>query len=307
MFKYNNKNYNHDKLDVTWSQPSYKEKYVNLENTWSWRQLPNFNLSMIDIEKPNNLIKGNILEIGSATGGAYQFLKSSKILSDNIDYSGLDISEHGINYCKKNHPEANWIKQDLSLKRIEKNYDYIFERIAIHHMPKPLEIFENITERTNISLSTSFVCCVNGDTISDLKISRYRHASGEYVFFNIINIFEVLEIFLSKFNLIHIKYGGPHEKIYNDSTGYQYLSPEVDQDKRRIGRITITASLTDEINEKKIIHLNQSSKIKSITKNFMNLFSRKYRDDLSIIRNMSNKFLNRKNGQTVYDAPYAPK
>ena len=63
MFKYNNKNYNHDKLDVTWSQPSYKEKYVNLENTWSWRQLPNFNLSMIDIEKPNNLIKGNILEI----------------------------------------------------------------------------------------------------------------------------------------------------------------------------------------------------------------------------------------------------
>ena len=268
MFKYNNKTYNNELLDITWSQPSYVNKYQNLDKTWSWKQLPNFDLNEGEIKKPKSNINGSILEIGSATGGAYKFLLSSNMMSENLDYNGLDISDHGINFCKKNYPNANWIKQDLSLKKIDENYDYIFERIAVHHMPNPLEIFQNLKNKANISLSTSFVCCVNGDTISNLDIARYRHSSGEYVYFNIINIFEVLEIFLSKFNLLHISYGGPHEKIYNDSTGYQYLSPEVDQDKRRIGRITIVASISDKFDGKKIFFSNKQSQIKS----YINLF-----------------------------------
>lgn len=307
MFNYKNKIYNHDKLDATWSEPAYKEKYVNLERTWSWGQMPNFDLNITGFQKPNNEITGNILEVGSATGGAYQFLKSSKMLSKDVKYNGIDISEHGIKYCQENHPEANWIKQDLSIKEVKENYDYIFERIAVHHMPNPLKIFENIKNKTNKSLSTSFVSCVNGDTISNLELSRYRHSSGEYVFFNIINIFEVLEIFLSKFNLVHINYGGPHEQIYNDSCGFQYLSPEIDQDKRRIGRITIVASLSDKIDSKKIFFLNKQTEIKSITKKLLSLFDRKYRDDFKVIENMTQKFLDRKPGQTVYDSPYAPK
>ena len=307
MFNYKNKIYNHEKLDDTWSQPSYVEKYKDLDKTWSWRQLPNFDISHKKIEKPKNLIKGSILEIGSATGGAFKYLKSNNVFSEDLKYYGLDISEHGISYCKEHYPNASWIKQDLSLKKINDTYDYIFERIAVHHMPKPLEIFRNLTEKTNKSISTSFVSCINGDTISNLDISRYRHSSGEYVFFNIINIFEVLEIFLSKFNLIHIYYGGPHEQIYNDSTGYQYLSPEVDQDKRRIGRTTIIASMSKDLKEKKIIFLNNNSFLKSIIKKFLSVSNRKYRNDFEIIEKMVKNFVNRKTNQTVYNSPYAPK
>ncbi len=307
MFIYKNKVFNNKQLDITWSQPSYVEKYIDLDKTWSWSQLPNFDLNEGRLQKPNSKIEGSILEIGSATGGAYKFLKDSDAMSERVDYNGLDISNHGINFCKKNYPNANWIKQDLSIEKINKNYDYIFERIAVHHMPNPLEIFQNLSDKTNISFSTSFVCCVNGDTISNLDVSRYRHESGEYVYFNIINIFEVLEILLSKFNLIHISYGGPHEKIYNDSTGFQYLSPEVDQDKRRIGRITITATITDKLDYKKIFFVNKQSQLKSYIKKFLSIFYRKYRDDFGLIKPMVEKFINRKDGKTVYDSPYAPR
>lgn len=308
MYKYQKPIYNNKELGTTWSQKSLKEKYLpdEISKTWQWRMLPNFDLNENLFEKPKNKIKGNILEIGSSTGGAYTFLKNSKLLDQHINYTGMDISDYGIDYCKKNFKEAKWIKSDLTKNEIKQNYDYIFERISVHHMENPLEIFEKLILKTNKSLATSFVSCVEGTTISDLNLARYRHASGECVYFNIINIFEVFEIFLSKFNFIHFTYGGPHEKLYNDPMSFQYLSPEIDCNKRRIGRCSIVASQIDAIEGKKIVFFNKSNIFKSCIKNLLNIFSSKYRDDFKIIQDRSIKFLQRNNNSTVYKSPYAP-
>lgn len=308
MYQYKKPIYNNKELGTTWSQQSLKEKYLPdiTSRTWHWRMMPNFDLNENLFEKPKNKIKGNILEIGSSTGGAYTFLKNSNLLDESISYTGMDISDHGIDYCRKNFKDANWIKSDLTKDEIKDNYDYIFERISVHHMENPLEIFEKLKIKTNKSIATSFVSCVEGSTISDLDLARYRHSSGEYVYFNIINIFEVFEIFLSKFNFIHFTYGGPHEKLYNDPMAFQYLSPEIDFNKRRIGRCSIVASKIDEIQGKKIVFFNKSNIIKSSIKSFLKLFSIKYRDDLKVIQNKSIKFLNRNNNSTVYQSPYAP-
>lgn len=307
MYELKKKEYNHETLDRTWSENSY-EKYKDAYKTWLWRQLPNFDLDLnTNYGLPPKKIEGSILEIGSAAGGAYDFLTRSNLMSKEIEYTGLDISEKGINYCKENFKNANWIKQDLTIKKIDKKYDYIFERIAVHHMKDPLKIFENMRDMTNKSLSTSFVSCMNGDTISNLNLARYRHDKGEYVYFNIINIFEVLEILLSKFNFIQVWYGGPHEKLFNDSTAHQYVSPEINPHNRRIGRTTLTATIIENFDEKKIYILNKNSSVKSIVKRILFHFNEKYRDDLSFLENKIPKFLDRSKDQVTYNSPYAYK
>ena len=300
MFNFKKADYNRTKLADTWSQHSY-QKYKTASNTWLWRQLPNFDLNQKIINKPLNKVSGSILEVGSAAGGAYNFLSNSNILSENIDYTGVDISNTGTNFCKENYPKAKWIQSDISMNKIDKEYDYIFERISVHHMQNPLEILENLKNQTKKSLATSFVSCVNGSTISDLDVARYRHSSGEFVYFNIINIFEVFEIFFSKFNLIHFYYGGPHEKTFSDPMAHQYLSPDININERRIGRCSIIASKIDNLEQKKVVFLNTTNILKKTIKNLLGSFMNKYRDDFSIIMRRTNNFLRRDKNTTDYN------
>lgn len=79
----------------------------------------------------------SVLEIGCAAGGAYKYLLKNGAITANSDYTGLDISEKGINNCKALHPEANWIKADLTSYKFKRKFDFSFERIAVHHMPDP--------------------------------------------------------------------------------------------------------------------------------------------------------------------------
>ena len=91
------------KLSQTWSEPGY-EHYIKGKSTWNWHQFPNFNLKNSPVSAPNSLIDGSVLEIGSAAGGAYKFLKESGVLAEDHDYTGMDISDMGINFCLKNYP-----------------------------------------------------------------------------------------------------------------------------------------------------------------------------------------------------------
>ena len=238
--------YNRKNLSETWSEGPY-DKYINSKSFWKILDFPLFNNKSDIFKMPNQLIDGSILEVGSAAGGAYSFLSSKKLINSKTDYTGMDISNKGISFCKKNYPNAKWIKQDLTNYKFKRNFDYSFERIAVHHMQNPLEIFNNILSVTNKSFSCCFVSCLNGKTISDLSISRYRHGKGDLVYFNIINLFEVIEIMIDNgFNNIHVLYHGEHEKVGNLPLAHQYLSPEINVKKRMIGRSTVCCFKTNE-------------------------------------------------------------
>jgi len=235
----------HSLLSKTWSEPGY-ESYITGASTWSWRQLPKFNSKPNYLSGPEQTVDGSILEIGSAAGGAYRYLQQNDVLATEHNYTGIDISDMGISYCKEKHPEAEWLQADLTTHSFSQKYDYCFERIAIHHMPNPLSIIDKLSKVTEKSIATSFVSCLEGSTISDLKVARYRGATGELYYFDIINPFEMIEVlFDNGFHDVGLYYGGPHEPIYTDPLALQYLSPEISQRARKIGRSTLIASRGD--------------------------------------------------------------
>jgi hypothetical protein len=231
--------YNNSELSKTWSEHSYA-KYKDNKNTWKWEHLPVFNERQNLYESPRARIDGSILEVGSAAGGAYNFLLSQNSLGESHDYSGYDISEMGHEYCKENYPGAEWHLADLTQTNFDREYEYSFERIAVHHMPSPLEIFSQMMSVTRKSFACTFTSCINGDTISDLSLARYRFGGGEYVYFNIINVFEVMELMVSLgFKKIDLIYGGEHEPVEADPLAHQYVSPEINLKERLFGRTTL--------------------------------------------------------------------
>lgn len=239
-----NPNYNKEELSTTWGQPTY-DKYLTSESTWQWSNFPNFSQRKSIKDKcslPQNM---SVLEVGCAAGGAYKYLMSNGAITEKSDYTGLDISEKGIHNCKTLHPEANWIKADLTSYKFKRKFDFSFERIAVHHMPDPLAMFDKIAAATNISMATGFVSCLKGTTISNLELARYRHSNGELVFFDIINPLEVCEVMLDHgFRKFEFLYRGVHEKIDANPLAHQYLSPDISRTNRMIGRTQIIATKT---------------------------------------------------------------
>jgi len=239
--------YKTQELKNTWSFNMY-EKYKNASSTWNWSCLPfgKHRESRGMWTKVPPKTSGSILEIGSAGGGAYEFMKNSGII-DLSDYTGLEISQMGHEYSKKKYPSAKWKQVDVTQYKLNQNYDYIFERIAIHHMPNPLSIIDRFSKKTNKAFSTHFVSCLNGYTISDLSIARYRHPNGDFVFFDIINVFEVIEIlYQNGFNRISLFHGPLHEKVDHDPLALQYISPEIDMKKRFMGRCYVFATKSED-------------------------------------------------------------
>lgn len=234
-----NEKYNRDKLDETWSESNY-DKYEYAP--WDFHDFPLIN-NRETFTEITSISDGSILEIGCAMGAAYKFLSNKGVVNKNSKYVGMDISNKAINFNKKNYINAEWRKTDLTTYEFQERFDYVFERIAVHHMENPLAVFSKLMDITNKSFSCQFVSCLKGKTISDLSVARYRHEAGQLVYFNIINLFEVIELALEKgFNVINVLYHGSHEKVGNNPISHQYLSPEVDINKRMIGRCTVNFS-----------------------------------------------------------------
>ena len=230
-------------LGEVWSNPSYK----NYENVnWDWGFLPfseDFNRREFKNPKILNLIEGKkILEVGSAMGCAYKFMKNSKML-DLSDYTGIEVSTMGHETSKKRFPETNWVNADFTKFTIDKKYDYVFERHAVHHMPNPLEQYRKLLEATNVSFSTVFRGCIHGNTISDLSKSFFRTEDDGKYFSNIINLFEFVNLSLDMgFNHIKILYDGLHEPISSNIESKMYLDPEISAEDRLISRFRVRVS-----------------------------------------------------------------
>lgn len=240
----------HKNVIKTWSDKVYK-KYEN--SYWRWADLP-FRDFIVEGDllnkeylnhKLTKKINGNsILEVGSAMGSAYDFMKNSQLI-DLSNYTGIEVSKVGIDFCRKNFPEANWIHKDFT--QIEKlnSRDYIFERNAIHHMPTPIECYKKLLQATNVAFSTCFRSCLIGESISDLAISNFKSSTGIY-YSSIINLFDVIELGLKYgFGAIKITYGGRHERISNDSKNPHFIDPKINQEKIFLSRCKVFMIKTD--------------------------------------------------------------
>ena len=240
-------------LEDTWSFDHYN-KYKNAISAWNWACLPfgEYRNCKSMWSKAPTKTSGSILEIGSAEGGAYDFMNNSGLI-DLSDYTGLEISQVGHEYAKKKFPAANWEQVDVTQYELNKKFDYIFERISIHHMPEPLSIINRLSKNTNKAFSTLFRSCLNGETISDLSVARYRHPNGDYVFLDIINVFEVIEIlYQNGFNRISLFHSPLHEKIFHDPLAHQYISPDINLKKRMVSRCYVFATKSNDDSPLKI-------------------------------------------------------
>ncbi len=219
-------------LNNVWS-PKVYPKYKSGE--WFWYNLPfmdNYTSKNIKTSRfysiSKSVEKKSILEVGSAMGQGYNFLKQSPLI-DVSDYTGIDVSNTGHNYSKETFPETNWIQADFTQYELDRKYDYAFERHAIHHMPDPIAQYKKLLRHVNLGMSTTFRGCIEGKTISDLDKGFFRHEdSNDYFYLNVINIFEFVKIALDEgFNHIRVEYSGPHEPIPTDPKGNCYLAPEL--------------------------------------------------------------------------------
>lgn len=77
----------------------------------------------------------SILECGIGNGDFLDMFKEQ--ISRPIDYTGVDITQSFIDYVKKNHPDAKFVRgdmQDLSQFNDEQ-FDVVYTRHTLEHIP----------------------------------------------------------------------------------------------------------------------------------------------------------------------------
>ena len=237
-----NRDYYAQNLGQVWTFPGYA-KYETAR--WTWADLPfsdDFSRREYWHPRVTRPVKGaSVLEVGSAMGAAYEFMKNSGLV-DASRYTGIEVSDMGHQASRRRFPEANWVRADFTRYPLERRYDYVFERIAVHHMPDPLAQFRKLLAATNVSLMTTFRGCLRGATVSDLS-KAYFHTREDKYFCNIINLFEVLDIGLQAgFRHVRVVFAGLHEPIGSDPAGHQYLDPAIAAEGRMISRFRVRFS-----------------------------------------------------------------
>ena len=181
-----------------------------------------------DPDRVTKRVEGKtILEVGSAMGGAYAFMKSTGLV-DLSGYTGLEVSDMGHHRSKERFPEGNWVQADFTRHELKEMYDYSFERHAVHHMPSPLQQYEKMARQTRLAMNCVFVGRIEGPTISDLNLAAYRYADQGVYYFNVISVLEVVRIGLDVgFNHIRICYFGDHEPCQTDPKAEQFMAREI--------------------------------------------------------------------------------
>jgi len=240
----------HENVIKTWSDNAYQH-YESV--VWRWAELPFRDyiikgdffvkeyLNHVLTQKVDNK---SILEVGSAMGNAYKFMKKSNLIDLN-NYTGIEVSKVGTDHCKKNYPETNWIHKDFTTIEKIDDIDYSFERDAIHHMPDPIEAYKKVLKATNIAFSTCFRSCLSGESISDLEISHFKSTTGTY-YSSVINLFDLIELGLENgFGSMKITYGGKHEKVSNDPNDSHFIDSKINQDEIFLSRCKVHMIKTD--------------------------------------------------------------
>jgi len=125
--------------------------------------------------------KVTILDFGCGCGHLLEYIQQKKI---NIEYSGLDISEKYVNYCKSKYPYHTFYKIDVLKEQIDElpNFDYIILNGVFTEKRELTEdemfnfftsVLKIIFNKTKIGLSFNVMCPIVDFKRSDLFYLSY--------------------------------------------------------------------------------------------------------------------------------------
>ena len=200
--------YSSQNLGQLWSGEIYREGYGKGVH-FSQGNLP-FLLEEIAADSQT------VLEIGSSFGQCYRFLLSEGInLGDR--FTGTDVSEEGIKLCRELYPQSTWVQGNFLNVELDRKFDYVIERNAIHHMPSPITCIQKAVGLGQKSVMMYMRVRTRYPTLSDINQGYFNSPSddgstkGRY-FYNLVNIYEMIDAILELSGIREIRIGlAPHD------------------------------------------------------------------------------------------------
>ena len=166
----------------------YGKFWIKRSNDW-YSEIHDSNYLIHENFKKYLKSKSNIkkvLEIGCGTG-IYPI--KNKELFNKIDYTGIDISESAIEYCKQNS-DFNFICGDFLKMDLKEHYDLVFSHAVIDHV---YEIDKFIEKAVSISNNYVFINSYRG-YFPDLEKHNMNWNRAEGCYYNDISIKQIRKI-----------------------------------------------------------------------------------------------------------------
>lgn len=150
----------------------------------------------------------SVLEIGCSTG--IFPIKFNNIFA-NMEYTGLDISQKSINYCKK-HSNFEFICADFLELDLNKKFDLIFSLDVIDHV---YDIDKFITKIVQTTKKYAYINSYRG-YFPDLEKHKMEWKDSDGVFYNNISVRQIKET-LFKIGLVKEEFEiYPQKRDFND-------------------------------------------------------------------------------------------
>lgn len=182
-------------LDFNYVYGSFSEQQYLLESTKI-------------IENPE------IVDIGSATGTTYRFLRN-KIGSSRFSYKGIDLSMPAIERARSLYPEVNFLKSngESPYEILRSKSDIVYSRDTVLHQENPYDFLDQLLEITKRFLIIRLRTRDHGDTEFDINKSCQMHYDAFWMPYIVLNIDELISYIKKNKNVVKIKINRSYEVL----------------------------------------------------------------------------------------------
>ncbi len=155
-----------------------------------------------------------IVDIGSATGTTYRFLRN-KIGSSGFSYKGIDISMPVIERARVLYPEVNFLKShgESPYEILRSKSDIVYSRDTVLHQENPYEFLDQLLEITERFLIIRLRTRDDGDTEFDISKSCQLHYDSFWMPYIVLNIEELIAHIKKNKNVVKIKINRSYEVL----------------------------------------------------------------------------------------------
>ena len=159
-----------------------KKYYQTRQKHWTDGQY------FLDYIKSLNLEKPRILELGCGGGRFLSYLKEH--WSWDFEYHGVDLSEGLLAYASKDHPEAVFSCEDMSVfmqNAGQEEYDVIVACASFQHLPS-VEERKNLLKNCYKSLKYDGILLMTNWSLSSWFLKTYRKQVARSILMRIFSI-----------------------------------------------------------------------------------------------------------------------
>jgi SAM-dependent methyltransferase len=195
------------KIEKKFANSEYGEKWPKKNDEW-YAEIHNSNYLIHENFKKylsNKKDIKSILEVGCGTG-IYPI--KNKNLFENIDYTGIDISDSAIEFCK-NNSSFEFIVGDFIKMNISKKYDLVFSHAVVDHV---YDIDEFISKIVNHTKKYAYINSYRG-FFPNLEEHKMTWDGHEACYYNNLSIKQIKKL------LIKLGLNEDEFKIYSEQSG----------------------------------------------------------------------------------------